>query len=50
LGIAAAALPIACPAAPAADPAFALIGEKLAADAGHCEAIDAQDEAETDDE
>jgi hypothetical protein len=28
------------------DPAFALIAEKLAADVAHCEAIDAQDEAE----
>jgi hypothetical protein len=35
-------------AAPAADPAFALIAEKLAADVAHCEAIDAQDEAERD--
>jgi hypothetical protein len=31
----------------AADPAFAVIAEKLAADIAHCEAIDAQDEAET---
>jgi hypothetical protein len=30
----------------AADPAFALIAEKLAADVAHCEAIDVQDEAE----
>jgi hypothetical protein len=30
----------------AADPAFALIAAKLAADVAHCEAIDAQDEAE----
>jgi hypothetical protein len=29
------------------DPAFALIAEKLAADVAHCEAIDAQDEADT---
>jgi hypothetical protein len=29
------------------DPAFALIAAKLAADAAHCEAIDAQDEAES---
>ena len=29
-----------------ADPAFALIAEKRAADVAHCEAIDAQDEAE----
>jgi hypothetical protein len=29
------------------DPAFALIAEKLAADIAHCEAIDAQDEADT---
>jgi hypothetical protein len=28
------------------DPAFALIAEKLAADVAHCEAIDAQDEAD----
>jgi hypothetical protein len=28
------------------DPIFALIAEKLAADVAHCEAIDAQDEAE----
>jgi len=33
----------------AADPAFALIAEKLAADVAHCEAIDAQDEAGRDD-
>jgi hypothetical protein len=32
----------------AVDPAFALIAEKLAADAAHCEAIDAQDEADRD--
>ena len=32
------------------DRAFALIAEKLAADAAHCEAIDAQDEAESDEE
>jgi hypothetical protein len=31
------------------DPVFALIAEKLAADVAHCEAIDAQDEAESDD-
>ena len=31
----------------AADPAFALIAEKLAADGAHCEAIEAQDEAES---
>lgn len=38
-----------CQALPdAADPAFALIAEKLAADEAHCEAIDAQDEAESD--
>ena len=53
LGIAtAAALPIAgaipSTAEAAADPAFALIAEKLAADAAHGEAIDAQDEAERD--
>jgi hypothetical protein len=29
-----------------ADPAFALIAEKLAADIAHCEAIDAQDKAD----
>jgi hypothetical protein len=34
----------------AADPAFALIAEKLAADVAHCAAIDAQDEAESDEE
>jgi hypothetical protein len=28
------------------DPAFALIAEKLAADIAHCEAIEAQDEAD----
>ena len=28
------------------DPAFALIADKRAADVAHCEAIDAQDEAE----
>jgi hypothetical protein len=33
-----------------ADPAFALIAEKLAADVAHCAAIDAQDEAESDEE
>jgi hypothetical protein len=33
-----------------ADPAFALIAEKLAADVAHGEAIDAQDEAERDDD
>jgi hypothetical protein len=40
----------AMPASPAcaADPAFALTAEKLAADVAHCEAIDAQDQAETD--
>jgi len=32
------------------DPAFALIAEKLAADVAHCAAIDAQDEAESDEE
>jgi hypothetical protein len=41
----AAALPTA--EAATADPAFALIAEKLAADAAHCEAIDTQDEAES---
>jgi hypothetical protein len=41
----AAALPTA--EAATADPAFALIAEKLAADAAHCEAIDPQDEAES---
>jgi hypothetical protein len=41
-------LPVALPAASQApDPAFGLIAEKLAADAAHCEAIDAQDAAET---
>jgi hypothetical protein len=44
----AAALPTA--AAATADPAFALIAEKLAEDAAHGEAIDAQDEAERDHE
>jgi hypothetical protein len=48
--LAAVAMPIAAalPTAEAAtaDPAFALIAEKLAADAAHGEAIDAQDEAE----
>ena len=40
-------LPAAWPAAAAkSDPAFALIAEKLAADAAHCEAIDAYDEVE----
>jgi hypothetical protein len=33
-----------------ADPAFALIAEKLAADNAHCAAIDAQDEADRDDD
>jgi hypothetical protein len=55
LGIAtAAALPIAATAPAAAtataDPAFALIAEKLAADLAHCAAIDAQDQAESDEE
>jgi hypothetical protein len=42
-------LPVTLPAAAAvaADPAFALIAEKRAADIAHCKAIDAQDEAET---
>jgi hypothetical protein len=44
----AAALPTAAAATP--DPAFAVIAEKLAADAAHGEAIDAQDEAERDHE
>ena len=40
-------LPAAWPAAAEkSDPAFALIAGKLAADAAHCEAIDAYDEAE----
>jgi hypothetical protein len=47
----AAALPLAASipataAAAAADPALALIAEKLAADVAHCEAIDAQDAAD----
>lgn len=46
----AAALPIAAgittTVAAEPDPAFALIAAKLAADVGHCAAIDAQDEAE----
>ena len=33
-----------------ADPAFALIAEKRAADVAHCEAIDAQDEADRNDD
>jgi hypothetical protein len=37
-------------AAPAVDPAFALIAEKQAADAAHGDAIDAQDDAERDHE
>src|SRR5471030_495286 len=41
----AAALPTA--EAATADPAFALIAEKLAADVAHCAAIDVQDEAES---
>jgi hypothetical protein len=44
------ALPLPAPAATPQglpDPAFALIAAKLAADVAHCEAIDAQDEAET---
>jgi hypothetical protein len=50
-GVVAAAIPAATlTAAPATDPAFALIAEKRAADAAHCEAIDAQDEAESDHE
>jgi hypothetical protein len=35
---------------PQPDPAFMRIAEKLAADVAHCEAIDAQDEAESDEE
>jgi hypothetical protein len=38
------------PAAADADPAFALIAAKLAADVAHCEAIDAQDDAERGDD
>jgi hypothetical protein len=45
---AAAAIPTTKPAT--IDPAFALIVEKLAADVAHCAAIDAQDEAESDEE
>jgi hypothetical protein len=43
-----AAVTLPCIAVPAvlSDPAFALIAEKRAADIAHCEAIDAQDEAE----
>jgi hypothetical protein len=52
LGIA--ALPIAgtfpTTAVAAADPAFALIAEKRAADVAHCAAIDVEDEAESDEE
>ena len=44
----AAAIPIT--EAATADPAFALIAAKLAADAAHGEAIDAQDEADRDDD
>jgi hypothetical protein len=44
--VAAAISTAALTAAAAQDPAFALIAEKLAADVAHCEAIDAQDEAE----
>jgi hypothetical protein len=44
----AAAIPTAVlAAAPEADPVFALIAKKLAADVAHCDAIDVQDEAET---
>jgi hypothetical protein len=48
----AAAMPAAAQnrAACAVDPAFALIAAKLAADIAHCEAIDAQDDAESDHE
>ena len=47
-GAVAAAIPTAAAEAGIApDPAFVLIAEKLAADIAHCEAIDAQDEAET---
>ena len=46
-GAVAAAIPTAAAAAGIApDPAFVLIAEKLAADIAHCEAIDAQDEAD----
>jgi hypothetical protein len=52
--LAATAMPIAAVlptgGAATADPAFALIAEKRAADTSHCEAIDAQDEAESDEE
>jgi hypothetical protein len=45
--LAVAAMPPAAAGIPTAiDPAFALIAEKRAADIAHCEAIDAQDEAE----
>ena len=52
--LAAVAMPIAAAIpnteAATADPAFMLIAEKLAADVAHCAAIDAQDEAESDEE
>jgi hypothetical protein len=52
--LAAVAMPIAAAnpntEAATADPAFTLIAEKLAADVAHCAAIDAQDEAESDEE
>lgn len=49
LGAMAAVPVVGIPAAaePQPDPAFMRIAEKLAADIAHCEAIDAQDEAET---
>jgi hypothetical protein len=43
--LAVAAMPATARGACAADPAFALIAEKLAADIAHCEAIDEQDVA-----
>jgi hypothetical protein len=49
-GAAALTLAPARAAAPAIDPVFDLIAEKRAADFAHCEAIDAQDEAESDHE
>jgi hypothetical protein len=44
--LAVAAMPATARGACAADPAFALIAEKLAADIAHCEAIDEQDKAD----
>jgi hypothetical protein len=50
LTVAAGGAVVGIPATAAVDPAFAMIAEKRAADVAHGEAIDAQDEAERDDD